>query len=53
MFLRDLLSIVENLTDAGIKGLSPFKKLFKKKLDEVCGESTADTSENNNDSGGT
>jgi len=35
MFLRDTLSIVENLTDAGISNMAVFKKVFKKKLNEV------------------
>lgn len=34
MFLRDLLSIIENLSDAGIRGLGPFKKVVKKKWEE-------------------
>ncbi len=38
MFLRDILSIIENLTDAGVSGLGPFKKLFKKKMDDYCGD---------------
>lgn len=35
MFLRDVLSIIENLNDAGVQGLGLFKKLVKHKLDEV------------------
>lgn len=38
MFLRDVLSILENLHDAGVQGLGLFKKLVKKKLDEYCEE---------------
>lgn len=38
MFLRDALSILENLNDAGIQGLGIFKKLLKRKLDEICDE---------------
>jgi hypothetical protein len=38
MFLRDVLSILENLHDAGVQGLGLFKKLVKKKLDEYCDE---------------
>lgn len=34
MIIRDLLSVMENLTDAGVKGLEPFKKFAKKKADE-------------------
>lgn len=34
MFLRDALSIIENLTDAGIKGLGIFEKVIKKKMDD-------------------
>lgn len=33
MFLRDVLSIIENLMDAGVSGLSVFKKVIKKKMD--------------------
>ena len=46
MFLRDILSIIENLTDAGVSGLGPFKKLFAKKMEDYCGEEdlTADSS---------
>lgn len=49
MFLRDVLSIIENLGDAGIEGLGPFKKIFKKKYDEVYGgeDTAANSSENN------
>ena len=32
MFLRDALSVVENLTDSGVKGLGIFKKLLKLKI---------------------
>lgn len=35
MFLRDVLSIIENLNDAGVQGLGLFKGLVKHKLDEV------------------
>lgn len=34
MFLRDLLSILENLRDAGVGGLSIFQKAVKKKMEE-------------------
>lgn len=34
MFLRDLLSIIENLSDAGVGGLGPFRKVVKKKMSE-------------------
>lgn len=34
MFLRDVLSILENLSDAGVKGLNMFKKAVEKKLDD-------------------
>ena len=34
MFLRDALSIIENLTDAGIKGLGIFEKVIKKKMED-------------------
>ena len=36
MFLRDVLSILENLHDSGIQGLGLFKKLVQKKLDNIC-----------------
>ena len=36
MFLRDVLSILENLHDSGIQGLGLFKNLVKRKLDEYC-----------------
>ena len=32
MFLRDTLSVIENLTESGMKGLGIFKKLLKHKL---------------------
>jgi hypothetical protein len=38
MFLRDLLSILENLRDAGVGGLSIFQKAVKKKLGEYVNE---------------
>lgn len=34
MFLRDLLSILENLSDAGIGGLKIFEKAVQKKMGE-------------------
>lgn len=34
MFLRDLLSIIENLNDAGVGGLQLFKKAVKKKMND-------------------
>lgn len=34
MFLRDLLSILENLRDAGVGGLRIFEKAVKKKMEE-------------------
>lgn len=40
MFLRDVLSILENLTDAGVSGLSMFKKIVKKKMDDCIKENT-------------
>lgn len=42
MFLRDVLSIIENLGDAGVSGLGPFKKKIKAKYEEVCGDTTDD-----------
>lgn len=34
MFLRDALSILENLNDAGVSGLGLFKKVINKKIEE-------------------
>lgn len=42
MFLRDTLSILENLHDAGIAGLGIFKKILKKKLNEYTGDTDND-----------
>ena len=41
MFLRDALSIIENLHDAGVQGLGLFKKVVKKKLDKYCDDEEA------------
>ena len=38
MFLRDLLSILENLRDGGVGGLSVFQKAVKKKMSEYVDE---------------
>ena len=38
MFLRDTISILENLAEAGVKGLGLFQKLVKKKMDDVLEE---------------
>ncbi|MGE4214831.1 MAG: phage holin family protein [Anaerotignaceae bacterium] len=38
MFLRDLLSIIENLNDAGVGGLKIFEKAVKKKMGEYVDE---------------
>jgi len=38
MFLRDVLSIVENLSDAGVEGLGLFQKVLKKKMGEYVDE---------------
>ena len=38
MFLRDLLSILENLRDAGVGGLSIFQRAVKKKMSEYVDE---------------
>lgn len=35
MFLRDALSIFENLSDCGIQGLGVFKKLIKRKCKDI------------------
>lgn len=38
MFLRDTLSIFENLGDSGVQGLGIFKRMIKKKCEEIIGE---------------
>ena len=43
MFLRDFISILENLSDAGIGGLAIFKKIANKELRKIC-----DTTEDQN-----
>ena len=45
MFLRDVLSIIENLTEAGVSGLSMFKKIIKKKTSDYIEEKTGLTKE--------
>ena len=45
MFLRDVLSIIENLTEAGVSGLSMFKKIIKKKTCDYIEENTGLTKE--------
>mgnify|MGYP000866150920 FL=1 len=47
MFLRDTLSIIENLRDAGIKSLGLFEKVIRKKMSEYVDDS--DLSDDNND----
>ncbi len=42
MFLRDLLSILENLRDAGVGGLRIFEKVVKKKMSEYVDEEDMD-----------
>lgn len=42
MFLRDVLSIMENLNDAGVQGLGIFKKCIQKKLDDITDEEDND-----------
>lgn len=42
MFLRDLLSILENLRDAGVGGLRIFEKAVKKKMSEYVDEGDID-----------
>ena len=42
MFLRDLLSILENLRDAGVGGLRIFEKAVKKKMGEYVDEEDID-----------
>lgn len=39
MFLRDALSIIENLSDAGIKSLGLFEKVVRKKMSEYVDDS--------------
>ena len=48
MFLRDTLSIIENLTDAGVGGLSLFKRVVKKKLNEYVDEEGSDAMDTEN-----
>lgn len=45
MFLRDALSILENLNDAGVRGLGIFKKVIQSKMEEITGESENDKEE--------
>lgn len=45
MFLRDALSVVENLNDCGIAGMGLFEKIVKKKIDNYCGEEAVDNLE--------
>lgn len=42
MFLRDVLSIIENLYDAGITGLGLFKHIVRKKFSDYVGEEALD-----------
>lgn len=51
MFLRDVLSILENLRDAGIKGLGLFERLVKNKIKEYVPEDPTDTTETPSSSG--
>lgn len=48
MFLRDTLSIIENLTDAGVGGLSLFKRAVNKKLNEYVDEEGSDAMDTEN-----
>jgi phage-related holin len=48
MFLRDTLSIIENLTDAGVGGLSLFRRAVKKKLNEYVDEEGSDAMDTEN-----
>ncbi len=52
MFLRDALSIVENLRDAGIQGMGVFEKVIRKKMDDYIesGDSAGAASEASADS---
>jgi len=52
MFLRDVLSIIENLTDAGVSGLGLFKKVFQKKLEDYTGEEPESSDSTDNTGGG-
>jgi hypothetical protein len=47
MFLRDALSIIENLRDAGVQNLGMFEKVVRKKMSEYVDDS--DLSDDNND----
>jgi len=49
MFLRDVLSIIENLNDAGVQGLGLFRKLVKSKLDEIVEIDQNEEEENPNE----
>jgi len=51
MFLRDVLSILENLRDAGIKGLGLFERLVKNKIKEYVPDEPVDTTGNPPSSG--
>lgn len=46
MFLRDVLSIIENLDDAGVQGLGLFKHVVKRKLDEYIPKDPCEDPEN-------
>ncbi len=45
MFLRDAISIIENLNDAGVKGLGIFKRAVKKKMQEFTEDYTENDEE--------
>lgn len=47
MFLRDSLSIFENLMDAGVEGLKPFKSVLTKKLEDVTDLTDTDLASDN------
>jgi len=53
MFLRDVLSIIENLTDAGVTGLTIFRKAVKRKMDNFVENVTGEKAEESNDAGST
>ena len=49
MVVRDVMSVLENLSDAGIKGLGIFQKIAKKKYDEITDKLSGESEENKND----
>jgi hypothetical protein len=52
MVLRDMLSVVENLTDAGVGGLGIFKRLVKRKMSEYVEPDETENINNTDNNGG-